>query len=76
MKNSLILEKIFKNSIVFYLELIIISKEKKVMKNNRRNIRQEKLARLFFEMGMDMTLVSKLCRIEEERLKKIIGKNN
>ena len=46
------------------------------MKNNRRNIRQEKLARLFFEMGMDMTLVSKLCRIEEERLKKIIGKNN
>ena len=46
------------------------------MKNNKRDIRQEKLAKLFFEMGMELNLVSKLCGIEEEKLKKIVGKTN
>ena len=46
------------------------------MKNNKRDIRQEKLARLFYEMGMDFELVSKLCKIDEEKLKKIVGKTN
>lgn len=46
------------------------------MRKDRRNIRQEKLAKMFYEMGMDFTLVSKLCKIEEEKLKKIVGKTN
>lgn len=46
------------------------------MKNSKRDIRQEKLARLFYEMGMDFQLVSKVCKIETEKLKKIIGKTN
>ena len=46
------------------------------MKNSKRNIRQEKLAKLFYEMGMDINLVSKICKIEEEKVKKIVGKTN
>lgn len=44
------------------------------MKNDKRDIRQEKLARLFYEMGMDFELVSKVCKIDEEKLKKIVRK--
>lgn len=44
------------------------------MKNNKRNIRQEKLAKLFYEMGMDIDVVSKVSGVEKERLEKIINK--
>ncbi len=46
------------------------------MKNSKRDIRKEKLAKLFFEMGMDLSLVSKVCGINPEKLKKIVNKNN
>ena len=46
------------------------------MDKEKRNIRQEKLAKLFFEMGMELPLVSKICGIKEEKWKKMIGKNN
>jgi hypothetical protein len=46
------------------------------VKNSKRDVRQEKLAKLFCEMGMDVNLVSKICKIEEEKLKKIVGKSN
>jgi hypothetical protein len=46
------------------------------MKNSKRNIRKEKLAKLFFEMGMDISLVSKVSGINMEKLKKIVSKNN
>lgn len=46
------------------------------MKNNKRDIRKEKLAKLFYEMGMEESLVSKICGIEQEKLKKIISKSN
>ena len=62
--------------IVFLLEVIIISKEKEYMKNVKRDIRKEKLAKLFFEMGMDISLVSKISGIEESKLKKMVAKNN
>jgi hypothetical protein len=56
--------------------VIIIIKENNNMKNTKRDIRKEKLAKLFFEMGMDISLVSKVCGIEETKLKKMIAKNN
>ncbi len=46
------------------------------MKNVKRDIRKEKLAKLFFEMGMDIALVSKISGIEEAKLKKMITKSN
>lgn len=44
------------------------------MKDSKRNIRQEKLAKLFYEMGMDIDVVSKVSGVEKERLEKIINK--
>ena len=40
------------------------------MKNNKRRIRQERLARLFYEMGMDIDVISKISGIEIEKITK------
>ena len=45
------------------------------MKNEKRKIRQEKLARLFYQMGMDLDVVSKISGIERERIIKMSSKN-
>ena len=45
------------------------------MKNNERKIRQEKLARLFYEMGMDIEVVSKISGVEIERIIKYSNQN-
>lgn len=45
------------------------------MKNNKRKIRQEKLARLFYEMGMDVDIVSKISGVEVEKIIKYNSKN-
>ena len=44
------------------------------MENKKRKIRQEKLAKLFFEMGMDAELISKICGVEIDRIKRVIDK--
>lgn len=44
------------------------------MKNTKRKIRQEKLAKLFYEMGMDFDVVSKISGVETTRLSKILNK--
>lgn len=46
------------------------------MKDAKRRIRQEKLARLFYEMGMDVNLISKVCGIEKNKVVKFSNKNN
>ncbi len=38
------------------------------MKNSKRKIRQEKLARIFYEMGMDLEVVSKISGVKKERI--------
>ena len=38
------------------------------MKNTKRKQRQEKLAKLFYEMGMDVTLVSKISGIDVAKI--------
>lgn len=38
------------------------------MKNDKRKIRQEKLAKLFYEMGMDVETISKISGVEVERI--------
>ena len=40
------------------------------MKNSTRKIRQEKLARLFYEMGMDLEVVSKISGIGIDKIVK------
>ena len=44
------------------------------MKENKRSIRQEKLARLFYEMGMDIEVVSKISGIEVEKIVKLVSR--
>jgi len=46
------------------------------MKEAKRRIRQEKLARLFYEMGMDLEVVSKISGIAAERIIKFSNKEN
>lgn len=38
------------------------------VKNDKRKIRQEKLAKLFYEMGMDIEVVSKISGVEIEKI--------
>jgi hypothetical protein len=40
------------------------------MKKDKRRIRQEKLAKLFYEMGMDLELVRKISGVEIEKILK------
>jgi len=47
-----------------------------IMKEAKRRIRQEKLARLFYEMGMDLEVVSKISGIAAERIIKFSNKEN
>ena len=44
------------------------------MKNNKRKIRQEKLAKIFYEMGMELDVVSKISGVETNRLIKLVSK--
>ena len=44
------------------------------MKGNKRSIRQEKLARLFYEMGMDIEVVSKISGVEINKITKLVSK--
>jgi hypothetical protein len=46
------------------------------MKNIKRDIRKEKLAKLFYEMGMDIDLVSKISGIEVDKIKQYTQKQN
>lgn len=39
------------------------------MKDKFRKIRQEKVAKLLFELGMDLELVSKISGIEKDKIK-------
>jgi hypothetical protein len=41
------------------------------MKNDKKKVRQEKLARIFFEMGMDSQIISKISGIEIEKIAKL-----
>lgn len=36
------------------------------MKDKKRKVRQEKLAKLFYEMGMDVNVASKISGIDKE----------
>lgn len=45
------------------------------MRQQQRKIRQEKLARLFYEMGMDVEVVSKISGVEMERIIKLSNKS-
>jgi len=42
-----------------------------IMKEAKRRIRQEKLARLFYEMGMDLEVVSKISGISVDKITKM-----
>lgn len=44
------------------------------MKDEKRKIRQEKLARLFYEMGMDLEVVSKISGVEVNKIIKFSNK--
>ena len=46
------------------------------MKLNKKKIRQEKLARLFYEMGMDIDLVSKISGVNVEKVMKLANKKS
>ena len=46
-----------------------------MMKGSKRRIRQEKLAKLFYEMGMDVEVVSKISGIEPEVIIKFSNKD-
>ena len=45
------------------------------MKLNKKNIRQEKIAKMFYEMGMDVNLISRVSGVESERLNRVIKRN-
>ena len=47
-----------------------------MMKLNKKKIRQEKLARLFYEMGMDIDLVSKRSGVNVEKVMKLANKKS
>ncbi len=40
------------------------------MKKTKRKIRQEKLAKIFYEMGMELDLVSKMSGVKKEEIVK------
>ena len=44
------------------------------MKDNKRDIRKEKLAKIFYEMGMDLDLVERVTNVKKEFILK--GKND
>lgn len=44
------------------------------MKETKRRIRQERLAKIFYEMGMDIDLVSKISGVEAEKITKYVNK--
>ena len=44
------------------------------MKDSKRRIRQEKLAKLFYEMGMDINVINKISGIEKEVIEKFSKK--
>ena len=46
------------------------------MKQSTRRIRQEKLAKLFYEMGMDLNLVSKISGIDVNKTNKFESSEN
>lgn len=46
------------------------------MKEIKRKIRQEKLAKLFYEMGMDVDLIAKISNVEKEKIIKLAKKNS
>ena len=46
------------------------------MKKDTRSIRQEKLAKLFFEMGMSIDLVSKISGVEKDKIIKTPNKRS
>jgi hypothetical protein len=46
------------------------------MKNTKRDIRKEKLVKLFYEMGMDIDLISKISGIEVNKIKEYSAKQN
>lgn len=43
---------------------------------NQRKERQEQLAKVFYEMGMDYEIVEKISGLTKEEIKKIVDKNN
>ena len=46
------------------------------MKNDKRRIRQEKMAKLLYELGMDIEVVSNISGIGKEEIKKFkVNKN-
>ena len=46
------------------------------MKLNKKKIRQEKIAKMFYEMGMDVNLISRVCGVEKERLFRVLKRKN
>ena len=62
MKKIIIINRNTKNVFFFYFRPILILGEN--MKNNKRLIRQEKLAKLFYEMGMELEVVSKISGVD------------
>ena len=38
------------------------------MKDSKKRIRQEKLARIFYEMGMDLEIVSKISGVSVDKI--------
>ena len=46
------------------------------MKKDKRSIRQEKLAKLFFEMGMSVDLVSKISGVGKDKIIKTSDKRS
>ena len=43
-----------------------------LIKETKRRIRQERLAKIFYEMGMDIDLVSKISGVEAEKITKYV----
>lgn len=46
------------------------------MKDSKRRIREEKLAKLFYEMGMDLEVVSKISGVEISKIVKLCKKDH
>lgn len=46
------------------------------MKDKKRKIRQEKMAKLLYELGMDEDLVTKVCGVKLEKINKQNNKNS
>ena len=46
------------------------------MKKDKRSIRQEKMAKILYELGMDIEVVSNISGVDKEKIENFYKENN